>query len=281
MGNLGMAFKRFFRNKNTVTIVGVIAILGILYWGYSSQITNSVKPQKVPVAATTIQPRTEITEAMVTTMEVPSVSVKANAFRYSTEVIGKYSAINALIPEGSMFYKQQVVNQEDLPDAAFVEVEEGEVPYSLPVTMETTYGNSIAPGNKIDIWMKAVDTNGKVMVGKLIKNVKVLAVKDSQGRNVFENTETAGTPSTMIFGLDPQLYILLKKASYMSTFSVEIFPVPVGLTLDPEAAEEGTTVDTYELKDFINANTKVLEGQDISSTEKAESNKTTKTTEKE
>lgn len=285
MDNIKMSFRRFFRNKNTVTIVGVILILGILYWGYSSQITNSVKPQKVPVAATTIQPRTEITEAMVTTIEMPSVSVKDNVFRYTTDVVGKYSNINALIPEGSMFYKQQIVNQEDLPDAAFVEVEEGEVPYSLPVTMETTYGNSIAPGNKIDIWMKAVDNTGKVMVGKLIKNVKVLAVKDSQGRNVFENTETAGTPSTMIFGLNPQLYILLKKASYMSTFSVELFPVPVGLTLDDDAVEEGSTVDTYQLKDFINANTVVIEGQDITTTEKDESsnttNKTTSTKEKE
>lgn len=276
MENIIMTFKRFFRNKNTVTIVGVIVILGILYWGYSRQISESVKPQRVPVAATTIQPRTEITESMVTTIEMPAVSVKDNVYRSTTEVIGRYSNINALIPEGSMFYKQQVVNQEDLPDAAFVEVEEGEVPYSLPVTMETTYGNSIAPDNMIDIWMKAIDSNGKVMVGKLIKNVKVLAVKDAQGKNVFENTETAGTPSTMIFGLDPQLYILLKKASYMSSFSVELFPVPVGLTLDEETTKEGTAVDTYQLKDFINANTVVIEGQDISTTEKDDTSKTVK-----
>ena len=269
MENLLLSIKRFFRNKNTVTIVGVILILGLLYWGYSSQISSSVKPRNVAVAATTIQPRTEITEAMVTTIEVPSVSVFDNVIVSSASVIGKYTNINALIPEGSMFYTQQVVNQEDLPDAAFVEVEEGQVPYSLPVTMETTYGNSIAPSNKIDIWMKAVDTNGKVMVGKLIKNVKVLAVKDSQGNNVFENTDTAGSPATMIFGLDPQLYILLKKASYMTTFSVELFPVPVGLTLDDDKTDpEGTAVDTQYLKDFINANTIVIEGQDITTEEK-------------
>ena len=38
--------------------------------------------------------------------------------------------------------------------------------------METTYGNSIYPGNYIDIYMKAINENGQLMVGKLVENIK-------------------------------------------------------------------------------------------------------------
>ena len=48
--------KKFFKNKNTVTILGVIIVLALLYWGYSTQVTTSVTPTQVPVAADTIQP---------------------------------------------------------------------------------------------------------------------------------------------------------------------------------------------------------------------------------
>ena len=39
MNNLLIGLKRFISNKNTVTVIAVIIILGLLYWGYSSQLT--------------------------------------------------------------------------------------------------------------------------------------------------------------------------------------------------------------------------------------------------
>ena len=76
MNNLLVSIRRFFKNKNTVTILGVLVILGLLYWGYSSQVNGAVQPISVPVAASTIQPRTEITADMITTVEVPSIIVR-------------------------------------------------------------------------------------------------------------------------------------------------------------------------------------------------------------
>ena len=43
--------KRFITNKNTVTIIGVLIVLIILYWGYKSTIDSAVNPVKVPVAS--------------------------------------------------------------------------------------------------------------------------------------------------------------------------------------------------------------------------------------
>jgi len=61
MDNIIVTFQRFIKNKNTVTIIGVVAVIGILYWGYNAQINNAVSPvRNIPVAVDTIQPLQEI-----------------------------------------------------------------------------------------------------------------------------------------------------------------------------------------------------------------------------
>ncbi len=249
--NLLDSIKRFFKNKNTVTIIGVIAILILLYIGYSTQIKKAVDPLQVPVATQTIQPRTEITSDMVQLVDMPNISVGSNVITSRGAVVGKYSNINSVIPEGSMFYTDMVINKDELPDAAFTKVKSGEVVYSFPVDMESTYGNSIFPGNLIDIYMKVGNgTDEKIMIGKLLENVEVLAVKDSSGRAVFENTSEDRSPAMLIFGLSEEYNLLLKKASYMDVLGVELYPVPHGGAV---ASTGSTQVSTQQLVDYVNA----------------------------
>lgn len=251
MNNLVASAKRFLKNKNMVTIIGVIIILILLYVGYSTQINRAVEPIQIPVATKTIQPRTEITDDMVELIDMPSVSLSDNVIRSRSQIVGMYSNVNSVIPEGSMFYTDTVVNADELPDVAFSKVKAGEVPYNFPVDMESTYGNAIMAGNMIDIYMKVGNgQDEKIMIGKLIENIQVLAVKDSSGRAVFENLSEQRTPSMMIFGLKTDLYLMLKKASYMGSLGVELYPVPHGETVDTEGA---TQVSTQQLVDYIDA----------------------------
>ncbi len=115
------------------------------------------------------------------------------------------------------------------------------------------------PNTKIDIYMKATDDDKKIMVGKLLENVEILAVKDSQGRNVFENTSENRTPAYLIFGVKEDIHILLRKASYMSNYGVVLFPVPHGATIENNGE---TQVSTQYLKDFINSHTVVIDEPD-------------------
>ena len=251
MNNLAAAAKKFMKNKNIVTIIGVVAILILLYVGYSTQINRAVEPIQIPVATQTIQPRTEITNDMVQIVDMPNVSLSDNVIRSKTQIVGRYSNVNSVIPERSMFYTDTVITKDELPDAAFAKVKAGEVVYNFPVDMESTYGNSIFPGNKIDIYMKVGDGNQeKIMIGKLIENIEVLAVKDSSGKAVFENTSEERTPSMLIFGLKSNLYTILKKASYMDSLGVELYPVPHGGKITTEGA---TAVSTQQLVDYIDA----------------------------
>ena len=189
---------------------------------------------------------------MVTYIEIPQSAITSNTVKSSADIVGKYSNYNTIIPAGSMFYKETVISADELPDSAFVDVKEGQRPYQFPVSMESTYGNSIFPGNRIDIYMKAVDDQGQVMVGKLLENIEVLGVKDSSGKNVFENSEESRTPAYLIFGVTEEIHLLLRKAEYLYSYSVELFPVPYGSVAPTEG---DTKVSTEYLRNFINSKT--------------------------
>lgn len=252
------SIKRFFANKNVVTILGVIVVIAILYFGYTYEVNKAITPvRNIPVAKVTIQPRTLITKDMITYIDVVPSMLKDTTIRYSAQIIGKYTNYNTMIPTGSMFFKDTVVNQDELPDSSFVKVKDGDVPYAFNVTMVSTYGNSIMPGNYIDIYMKAKDDTGKIMVGKLVENIEVLAVKDSSGKDVFENTSEDRTPSLMIFGVSEEINILMRKAGYMNEYATVLYPVPHGGSANVEPGE--TQVSTLHLKEFINAHTIVID----------------------
>lgn len=249
--------KRFFTNKNTITIIGVVVVVGLLYFAYSHQIGTQVNPIKVPIAKVDIQPRTLITKEMVEYITVPSATATDSVYRNSNQIVGKYSNYNTMIPKGSMFFESVLVDYEELPDSAFVDIKDGQIPYQFAVDMESTFGNSIFPNSKIDIYMKAVnDETEKLVVGKLLQDVEVLAVKDNQGRHVFENSAEARTPAYIIFGVSDEIHILLKKAEYLNKFSVDIFLVPHGGTIESDGE---TVVSSEWLKQFINDRTENIE----------------------
>ena len=258
MNNLVIALKRFFSNKNTVTILGVIAVVLILFFGYRMQIKKQVNPVKnIPVASQTIQPRTKITNDMIDYIDVSPIVLQSNVYRNKEAVVNKYSNYNTVIPAGSLFYHEAIVKEEDLPDSAFVEVPEGQVPYNFPVTTATTYGNSMYPKNYIDIYMKAVNENGQLMVGKLIENVKVLAVYDSEGNNVFANLEDKKTPAQVIFAVPEEYHILLRKAGYLRAYESEIIPVPTAESYEETPGD--VKLSNEDLKNFINNVTAMTE----------------------
>ena len=229
MKNIIFNFKKFISNKNTVTILGVFLGILVIYFGYNFRVQQAIKPVRVPYALVTIQPRQRITEDMIGYASIPPGMIMGNAVIDSGFVLDKYANYNTVIPEGSLFYTDALITAAELPDSAFIDIPEGHVPFSLPVDVASTYGNSIFPGNYINIYFKGFNEEGKVMVGKLLENIKVLAVKDSSGKHVFENTEEERSSSYIIFALPENLHLLLRKAYYLSgdrDIEAELIPVP-------------------------------------------------------
>lgn len=264
MGNLVTSFKKFLQNKNTVTVIGVILAIIVLYFAYTIRINSAIHPVSVPYAAEQIKAGTQITESMISTRQVPPSMLDGEVILNVGEIIDKYAAADTVIPKGSLFYRRAVVEKEQLPGNIILDYPKNYVLYNLPVTTSSTYGNSVFPGNYVDIWLKAmVKVNDdqiagnreadRVMYGKLISNVKVLAVKDSSGQPVFQNMDENRTPAMIVFALPQEYYVLLSKASYMRTYSTEIILVP---TNEGNKDEPGDiTISSEDLKEWINNNT--------------------------
>ena len=269
-GNISMSIKKFLTNKNTVTIVGVLLAIVVLYIGYNYRINAAITPIKVPYATQTIGPRTKITSDMIGSIEVPPSMLKGNAITDVSKVVGKYVRADSVIPQGSLFYGDIVISQSDLPDAIIYDYPDGYVLVNMSVTTNTTYGNKVFPGNYIDIYLKAVnkideenitsDTKDKIMVGKLLENVKIIDVVDSNGNSVFANMEEIGTPSQIIFAVPEEYHILLRKAMYLRTYEVTLIPVPTAESLKENPGE--VAISSEDLKDFINKVT-VWSGEEI------------------
>jgi len=256
MNNFMIGLKRFITNKNVVTILLVIVILVVLYFGYSGSIKKQTNPVSMPVAAQTIRPGTKITSELLVYKQVPAGMIDESAIRNTVNILDMYTNVNVTIPAGSLFYEEWLVDESNLPGNWIeqLDYEKGELGYYMDVNVESTLGNNVLPNTYIDIYMRATDENGTSMFGKLMKNVKVLVVHDGSGNNVFDGDENVGTPSKIGFGVSQDYYILLKKAETLN--DIELVLAPRGSTV-PE--QDSIVVTSQTLRDYIDAQTITVE----------------------
>ena len=256
MNNLSSSIKKFLGNKNTVTIIGVVLCIVILYLGYNYRINQKVSLTKVPYANQTIQPRTQITSNMISTMNVPASFLVGSYYKSAEDIVGKYSNYNTIIAEGSLFYTDLVVSSEYLPNSASLGVKKGETLINYKVNMDDTYANGMMPGDYIDIYFKAKN-DGTVMFGKFLSKVKILDVKYSS----FENSSEDRVPTYMFFALPEDMHLLFRKAMYLSnSYSVELVLVPNSTEL---TADEAVVISSQDIQKFINAKTTMVSVDEI------------------
>ena len=252
---------KFLKNKNTVTILGVLACLVILYAGYTMRINKKTALVDVYYANQTIQPKTKITEEMVSKTSVPEAFILGTYYKDYKQIVGKYSNYNTMIAAGSIFYSDLLVSEGNLPDAVLYNTNEGERVVSFPVDTVTTYGNSIMPGNIVDVYVKLYDNSGKLVYGEFFDNIEVLGVKDASGKNVFENTEEARVPAYVYFSLPEAKYLLFSSLNYILTNDIEVVLVPNTVKFDAKnpAAVEVTSDYLY---DFVLDKIQKIDGQE-------------------
>lgn len=251
MGNILTPFKRFLSNKNTVTILGVLLGIAVLYVGYSIRVKEAVTPVPVPYAKEEIPSRTVITEEMIGFTEVPSSMLKnnTNLVTNSNEILDKQVSYATTIPKNSLFYKSSIVDKGAMPDSPFENIPDGYTVFSLSVDLHSTYGNSIFPGNTIDLWMSARDDAGQIIYAPFIKSIEVQAVRDSKGQPVFETTTESRTPAEILFYVEDEMYELLSLTKYITSSSIELHPVPRNASYSANPGD--VQVASQQLEEFI------------------------------
>lgn len=279
MGNIMLKLKRFLGNKNTITILCVIAGVAVLLIGYNYRVSQAVQPVNVPYALERMEPKSKVEADNVGTIKVSGAFVEqtedlitSKSYILNNEWYVNYDTV---IPEGGLFYKSQLVTKDDIPDTAFDDIPEGATVFSLSVDSHSTYGNSIMPGNFIDLYLKATDDNGKVIFGKFIESIKVLSVRDSSGNDVFADSQVQRSSGELLFAVKDDLFMLLSEASFVG--GIDIVPVPRNAAYRNEGdTENGTQVSKQELVDYILEKVSELSDDiDVSSTTMTDTTNTT------
>ncbi|MCM1053155.1 MAG: hypothetical protein NC483_04195 [Ruminococcus sp.] len=261
MGNIVTTIRRFLSNKNTITILGVMLGIVVLYVGYNYRVKTAVETVVIPYATQEITATSKITADSVATMEVlrsmvvSSKSIISNYAEVVNTVQANCASERMTIPSGSFFYKDQIKPCNAVTNNALKEMPDGYRAVSLAVDLQKTYGNSMQPGDYIDLYVKAQSEDHKLIYGEFITKLPILDVRDNTGQSIFYGTSTSNTPALLLFAVpnydevdpDLNLYLLLAKASMLS--SIELIPVPGNKAYTSEVGE--TRVTSQYLKQLI------------------------------
>ena len=235
--------KRLIGNKSIVTIIAGIACVVILAVAYRYRVNQKINAVSVPYAKVQINSREQVTDDKIGTVKVASSMITDNVVKNINNVKGKYVNYNTMIPAGSLFYSSALVEWSAMPDSAWSNIANDNTIVSLSVNTRTTYGNSIYPEDKIDIYYQNYDSNGKLIIGKLIEGIQVLAVKDTKGTHIFKKSAAQKTAAALIFAVPEDYHLLLRKAKYVGG---DLIPVLRNANYNPE-----TNISSTYLKEFI------------------------------
>lgn len=188
------------QTKRKVTAATLsLAVVGSMYAYNAYAVETAVNPTKVALVRMDIQPHTKITEKMIFEREVPANAIPPNAFITKEQIVGKYTTEGFGISENSFFLKNNVKSKNELPDAAILSLEKGEVAFPLLVDLETSSGNSIVPGTFVDLYFLNMEgSQGELMTDKneqsvlfggLFPQVRVTSVKDGETNDAFREEQ--------------------------------------------------------------------------------------------
>jgi Flp pilus assembly protein CpaB len=235
------------QNKTVVTILAGIICVAILAISYYNRVNKKISAVPVPIAKVDLVAREQITADKIDSIKVASSAITKNVLRDTKDIEKKYVNYNTKIPKGSFFYTNAVVDWSVMPDAAWSEISDDTTIVSLPVNNRSTYGNSIYPGDKIDLYYRTQD-KGLLVYGKLIEGITVLAVKDSQGYHINQKSASQKDAVALIFNVPEDQHLLLRKALYLDGSG--LIPVPRNAAYSQSDIE--ANISSEYLKGLIN-----------------------------
>ena len=249
MGNLVTTFKRFLSNKNTVTILAILAGVIVLWYFYNQRVNQAITTIPVPYAVEGIDAGKKIENDNIEYKQITKSTTKdSDIITNINDLDGKYVCVGTAVPTNGFFYKSQICEKEELPNSVLDNIPDGNTLYNLSVNNEMTYANSIMPGDYIDLYLSAVDDDRQVIYGKLIESIKVEKVTDSSGRDVFWDS-TAGDSAFLIFTVPDEYHKLLEVSELITSNSIKITPVPRSASYTQKPGETQIASDT--LYNFI------------------------------
>ena len=259
MGNILTKLKRFLSNKNTVTILCVLAGILVLYLGYNWRVSSATTPSNIPYARTTLVSGHVITAEDIGYLEVSGIVLEKakNIVQNRGLIVGKKVAYGETIQANSFFFSDDLVDANSTTNSVFDNMGEGKAPVYLQVNLHTTFGNAIYPGNYIDLWFEGEDENDRYIYTNFIKSIRVLDVTDSDGNSVFETGAESREPAELLFAVDDDMHELIEAAKQVGT----LVPVPRNKSYSSNPGE--TVIASTYLENFIRTSIAARPGDNV------------------
>lgn len=249
MGSLVTTIKRFISNKNTVTILAILAGVIVLWYFYNYRVNQAITTIQIPFAVERIDAGKKIETDNIEYKYITKTTTKDSDIIINIrELEGKYICTGTSVPQNGFFYQSQICEKEEIENSILDNIPDGYTLYNLSVNNEMTYANSIMPGDYIDLYLSAVDDDRQIIYGKLIESIKVEKVTDSSGRDVFWDTK-AGDSAFLLFAVPNEYADLLETAELITGYSVRITPVPRSASYTQNPGE--TSIASDFLYNFI------------------------------
>ncbi len=263
MGNILNALKGMLANKNTITILGVLIGVVAIYFVYDNRVKSATTLISVYYVRENVTSNTQLKEEMLDKVQVNSNITKTykglvtNLGQITTgsgkDVEYFYVNYDHNLTAGQLLSTEDLVSPSDkLPNKTY-NLDENLKQFDITVDLNLTQGNSIAPGNSIDLWVLGKDDNKDIIFGRFVENLEVIDVVDSKWITTAGNE--SGVPKFLITAVDEDTWLLLKKSERLNGYQFKLVPVVRDKAYDPEVP---TAVVSDTIKSIIEANTSYI-----------------------
>ena len=192
-------------------------VIGIM--AFKISVDHAIDLVEVPYALVDIKPRQAITSNMIGIKKIPKAYLDDNSYQKKQQILNQYTDINGMIPKGSLFYKKMLHHKDDLPDYPSMQLKEGQTAFSLASDLVKLSGNTIVAGQKVDVYVTIQQQREQPMVDRLVKGVRVLAIKDRNGLDM-DDPQAAKVPYVVILGVRDEIIPYLKVANKIGMIDI-------------------------------------------------------------
>jgi len=175
-------------------IVATIAI-NLIYTRTQLEMTQVV------MAKHKLAARTQITQEDLSIVEVPKAFLSDQVVMDADDIIGDFVSLDGFIPSGSLIYRSMVEKLDDAIDEPSLLLKPGQAVMALDVNLTSSAGNTLMKGQKIDVY-GTIKINRETIVDVLIKQVRVIGVKDKNGEDVTHSGNQI--PKILLLAIDQE-----------------------------------------------------------------------------
>jgi len=205
--------------KIASSLIIVILLSIITFHFYNTAILDATKLVEIPVANKYLKSNHKIEESDIKFIKIPSYIVLSNVETDYQNILGKYVDTFDSLANDSLFYKDLIVNEAEIDNAYLFNLKPDEVAISIDSDIKSSYSNSILVNQLIDLYYlgeaesENFDNKKQLVYGEIVKNARVIAVKDKDGENIDGDGENNTAIVVVALSQEDAHIVELAKAS--------------------------------------------------------------------